>query len=94
MRTTNIRPVGPRNQVTLPREAMELFKIRPHDLVNFICTKEGILMKPVAIVDKTRSFGEDDLDAIEKSIEEQVKTGNYTEFSDSGKALNFLKRKK
>lgn len=94
MRTTTIRPVGPRNQVTLPKEAIELFNIRPHDLVSFIYTKEGILMKPVAIIDKTQFFDEDDLDAIEKSIDEQIKAGNFTELSDSKKAINFLKRKK
>jgi bifunctional DNA-binding transcriptional regulator/antitoxin component of YhaV-PrlF toxin-antitoxin module len=94
MRTANIRPVGPRNQVTLPKEAMNLFKIRPHDLVAFVCTKEGILMKPVTVVDKNVSFAEDDLDEIERSIHEQVKAGDFTEFSGSGKALNFLKGKK
>jgi bifunctional DNA-binding transcriptional regulator/antitoxin component of YhaV-PrlF toxin-antitoxin module len=94
MRTANVRPVGPRNQVTLPKEALELFKIRPHDLIAFVYTREGILIKPVTVVDKNASFAEEDLDEIERSIRQQVSAGDFTGFSGSKKAVSFLKGKK
>ena len=93
MRTTHVRPMGPRNQVTIPVELVKRLNMRPHDMVSFSYTEEGILMKPVMVVDKKEVWGSDELDAIEKIIEKQVKTSKYVKFSGSKKAVNFLKRK-
>lgn len=94
MRTTTIRPIGPRNQVTIPAEILKHFNIRPHDLVSFIVTKVGLLMKPVAVVDKTEVWEKDDLDAIEKVVDKQTKAGEYVEFSSTKEAVNFLRKKR
>jgi len=93
MRTTQVRPIGPRNQVTIPVELVKRLHIRPHDMVSFSYTEEGILMKPVMVVDKNEVWGPDELDALEKIIETQIKTGKYVEFSGSKRAVNFLKKK-
>jgi len=85
--------MGPRNQVTIPVKLVKRLNMRPHDMVSFSCTEEGILMKPVTVVDKNEVWGPDELDAIEKIIEKQVKTVKYVEFSGPKKAVNFLKRK-
>ncbi|OIO76311.1 MAG: hypothetical protein AUJ85_00625 [Elusimicrobia bacterium CG1_02_37_114] len=93
MRTTTIRPIGPRNQVTLPAEIIKHFRIHPHDLVSFSITKEGLLMKPVVVLEKNEVWEEGELDAIEKIIDKQIKAGEYVEFSDMSKADSFLKKK-
>ncbi len=93
MRTTHIRPVGPRNQVTIPAEILNTFRIKPHDLISFSRTDEGILMKPVVVVDKNEAWEKEELDALKKIIAKQVKAGEYVEFNTPKKALNSLRKK-
>ena len=94
MRTTHVRPMGPRNQVTIPVELVKKLNMRPHDMVSFSYTEAGIVMKPVIVVDKKEAWSPDELDVLEKIIEKQVKAGKYVEFSGSKKAINRLKKKK
>ena len=93
MRTTTIRPIGPRNQVTLPAEILKHFQIHPHDLVSFCITTEGLLMKPVVVLEKNEVWEEGELDAIEKIVDKQIKSGEYIEFPGMSKAISFLKKK-
>lgn len=93
MRTTHVRPIGPRNQVTIPVELVKRLNMHPHDLVSFSYTEEGILIKPAIVVDKNELWCSDELDVIEKAIEKQMKAGEYVEFFGSKKAVNFLKKK-
>ena len=67
--------------------------MHPGDLVEFKPQKEGLLLKPVAVVDKDKVWEEEDFDAIEKLIDSQLKTGSYVQFSRSKQAINFLKKK-
>ncbi|MFH0807678.1 MAG: AbrB/MazE/SpoVT family DNA-binding domain-containing protein [Elusimicrobiota bacterium] len=93
MRTTTIRPLGPRNQVTIPSEILKQLHMKAHDLVSFVLTKEGLLMKPVEIVDKNDSWEKNELAAIEKLIHTQVKDKDFVKISDSEEAVSYLKKR-
>lgn len=93
MKTTLIRPIGRRNQVTLPAELLKRLSLKPGDLVDFEPREEGILLRPVAIVKKEEAWHEEDLDAIEELIEKQVRKGQYLEFDSSKKAIGALKKR-
>jgi AbrB family looped-hinge helix DNA binding protein len=92
MRTTNIRPVGPRNQVTIPPALLHKFNINPGDMVKFFSWKDGILIKPVTVVEKTQVFTRSEIKNINKLIKKQMKDGEYVEVSGQN-AISYLKRK-
>lgn len=53
MKTTSERigRVGQRRQVVIPREILETLKLQAGDLVTFAKQKNGVLIKPIRMVD-------------------------------------------
>lgn len=92
MRTSDIRPVGPRNQVTIPPAMLHRFGINPGDMVKFSITKKGILIKPVTIVEKAEEFTQAEIREINRLIRKQMKVGEYVEVPGQ-KAISYLRRK-
>jgi len=92
MRTTDIRPVGPRNQVTIPSTVLHQFGINPGDMVKFSILKKGILIKPVTVVEKAEVFTQSEIKDINKLIRKQMKSGEYVKVSGQN-AISYLKRK-
>ena len=67
--------------------------MHPSDMVQFVPEKEGILIKPVMIVDRDDQLNEDDIFNIEKLMNSQVETGKYVKFNTNKRAIDFLKKK-
>lgn len=93
MKTTLFRPIGKRNQVTIPSQLLKRLRLHPGDFVGFNYSgQEGILLKPVEIVEKEENWTEEELKAMQKSFEEQTKKKEYIQFSNSKSALKYLRK--
>lgn len=92
MKTTLIRPIGKKNQVTIPSQLLKRLGLRPGDFVNFIQEGKVILLKPVEVVEKEEVWTKEELDAMETLFKEQRCKKEYLRFSDSQSALKYLKK--
>lgn len=92
MKTALIRPIGKRNQVTIPVQLLKGLRLHPGDLVNFRQEKEGILMKPVEVVERDEDWTKEELDAMERLFEKQKEKKDYVRFNDPKSALNYLRK--
>lgn len=92
MKTTLIRPIGKRNQITIPVQLLKGLRLHPGDFVGFSSDREGILLKPVEVVEKEEAWRQEDLDAMEKQFTEQTGKKEYVRFADSQSALKYLKK--
>jgi len=92
MHLTMIRPIGRRNQITIPPYLLKRFGLHPGDLVNFRQEREGILMKPVDVVERNQAWTKEDLDAMERLFEKQKEKKDYIRFDNSKSALKYLRK--
>ena len=92
MQLALIRPIGRRNQITIPPQLLKRFGLHPGDLVNFRQEREGILMKPVEVVERNEDWTKEDLEDMKSCFEKQKEKKDYTRFNDSGSALKHLKK--
>lgn len=91
MQTTMIRPIGKRNQVTIPHQLLKRLGLHPGDFVNFIQEEKGILLKPVEVVEKEGIWTKEELDAIDRAFKEQKRKKEYIRFSDASSAFKYLR---
>lgn len=92
MQLTLIRPIGRRNQITIPPQLLKNFDLHPGDLINFRQDKEGILMKPVEVVERKEDWAQEDIADMEGLFEKQKQNKEYIHFNDSEGALNYLRK--
>ncbi|MDO8748995.1 MAG: AbrB/MazE/SpoVT family DNA-binding domain-containing protein [Candidatus Omnitrophota bacterium] len=92
MQLALIRPIGRRNQITIPPQLLKRFGLHPGDLVNFRQEREGILMKPVEVVERKEAWTKEDLEDMERTFEKQKEKKEYIRFSDSDSALKHLRK--
>lgn len=92
MQLALIRPIGRRNQITIPPQLLKRFGLHPGDLVNFRQEREGILMKPVEVVERNEDWTKEDLEDMKSCFEKQKEKKDYIRFNDSGSALKHLKK--
>jgi len=92
MQTTMVRPIGKRNQVTIPHQLLKRLGLHPGDFVNFVQEEKGILLKPVEVVEKEEAWAKEDLDAMERLFKEQKHKKEYVSFSDTKSALSYLRK--
>lgn len=92
MQTTTVRPIGKRNQVTIPHQLLKRLGLHPGDFVNFIQEEKGILLKPVEVVEKEEAWTEEELEAMERLFKEQKRKKEYIRFSNSSAALKYLRK--
>ena len=62
--------VGPKYQVTIPKDAREAIGIRVGDLVEATVTKGGVVLRPKLVVDK-----HPEIEARLREAEEDIKAG-------------------
>ena len=92
MQLALIRPIGRRNQVTIPPQLLKRLGLHPGDLVNFRQEKEGILLKPVDVVERNEDWTKEDLEGMERLFEKQKNKKDYVRFNDSKSALKYLRK--
>lgn len=92
MKTALIRPIGKRNQVTIPVQLLKGLRLHPGDFVGFSSRREGILLKPVEVVEKEETWTQEELDTMERQLTEQTRKKEYTRFPDSQSALKYLRK--
>ncbi|MFH1540709.1 MAG: AbrB/MazE/SpoVT family DNA-binding domain-containing protein [Elusimicrobiota bacterium] len=77
MRTTDVRPIGPRHQVTLPADIMRKLNLHAGDLVKFTVEDKVLIMTPAEVVEKEEILDKEDIRGIEKLLSKQIKDGQY-----------------
>ena len=92
MQTTMIRPIGTRNQITIPHQLLKRLGLHPGDFVNFTQEGKAILLKPVAVVEKEEVWTKEELEAMERLLKEQKQKKEYVRFSDAQSALRYLRK--
>lgn len=92
MQLSTIRPIGKRNQITIPAQLLKRFGLHPGDLVNFRQGKEGILLKPVEVVERDEEWTKEELDAMERLFEKQKGKKDYVRFNDVESGLKYLRQ--
>lgn len=65
---TSVR-VQAKGQVTIPKEIREKLKLQPGDLVVFVDTDDGVMVKPAAVV--TNDSLREEVTAVVRSIRER-----------------------
>lgn len=65
---TSVR-VQAKGQVTIPKEIREKLKLQPGDLVVFVDTEDGVMVKPAAVV--TNDSLREEVTAVVRSIRER-----------------------
>lgn len=68
--------VGQRRQVVIPREMLELFRIKEGDFVAFRRHAEGVLIKPKRMVDPDDTLAPEEWALVEKAWRE-VRAGRH-----------------
>ena len=68
MRTTSVR-VQAKGQVTIPKQYREKFNLKTGDLVMFVDTEQGVLVKPATIITEDGLRAE--VTAVVRSIRER-----------------------
>jgi AbrB family looped-hinge helix DNA binding protein len=68
MGVTSVR-VQAKGQVTIPKEIREKLKLQPGDLVVFVDTDDGVMVKPAAVV--TNDSLREEVTAVVRSIRER-----------------------
>jgi AbrB family looped-hinge helix DNA binding protein len=91
MKTILIRTIGRRNQVTIPAQLLERLGLHPGDFINFIPEKNGILLRPVEVVER-EEWTKEELSAIKKSFIEQKQKKEYISFVDTKSAISYLRK--
>jgi len=91
MKATLIRPIGRRNQVTIPNQLLKRLGLHPGDFVNFVQEGKAILLKPMEVVEK-EEWTKEDLDAMQRLFKEQKCKKQYIGFGDTQSALNYLRK--
>ena len=79
MGITSVR-VQAKGQVTIPKEIREKLNLQPGDLVVFIDTEDGVLVKPAAVV--TNDSIRKQVTAIVRSIRERFSEYSEEEISE------------
>jgi len=77
MRTADVRPIGPRHQVTLPADIMRELNLHAGDMVKFTVENKALVMAPVEIIEKEEVLSKEDITGIEKLVVKQIKDGQY-----------------
>ena len=68
MSVTSVR-VQAKGQVTIPKEIREKLNLQPGDLVVFVDTEDGVMVKPAAVV--TNDSLREEVTAVVRSIRER-----------------------
>jgi len=68
MTTTSVR-IQAKGQVTIPKEIREKLNVQPGDLVVFVETDDGVMVKPAAVM--TEDNLRDEVAAVLRSIRER-----------------------
>ena len=83
--------VGPKYQVTIPKEAREAIGLSVGDLVEATTTKEGVLLRPKIVVDK-----HPEVEARLREAEEDIKAGRvygpFRSVAEMRRSLRGLKK--
>ena len=92
MRTTDVRPIGPRHQVTLPAEIMRKLNLHAGNMVKFTLGDRALIMTPVELVEKEETLTIGDIEEIEKLVSKQIKDGQYVTVHGK-KAVGYLHKR-
>ncbi len=84
-----LRQINERNQITIPASLLKSIGAKTGDLMEFELKGENLVLKPRKIEEKLEAQDWDNLDEL---ISQQVKKGNYREYSSPHKARGHFKR--
>ena len=86
-----ILTIGKRGVLYMPKEILKEFRLNEGDYVEAYGTKDGIVLKPKALVDKDQAwFMSPKWQKMEKEADEEIKKGKIKKFKSVKAAIEYL----
>jgi AbrB family looped-hinge helix DNA binding protein len=90
--TRKILTIGKRGVLYMPKDILKEFNLNEGDYVEAYGTKDGIVLKPKALVDKDQAwFWSEKWQKGEKEAEENIRKGKVKSFDKWEDGLKYLK---